>query len=1137
MQQLHIRMLGELAITLDDQQIILSNKKCAALLIYLLVTGEMHSREKLAGLLWGDLQESKARSNLRKVLFQIPAPLKAYVINHRQTLSWNFALPLWFDLTEFQTAVTHIQTTSLNKDALTHLPPTLDLYNGQFLSGFFVRKATPFHEWLEVEQERVIREATAVFATIANEAIKHQMYLLGQRFLHRVLTLQPWHEPTHRQLIHLHLINNDRTSALLQYHSCVKALRAELDVSPDAETVALYEEVRRGRPYRSLHPRPQQTPHPHKETPSKREVQRLALLNEMWQIAPQNGRLLFVKGEAGSGKTVLLSQYVTKLKEEGQLVLFGRCNAFSGAGDAYLPIREMVSQLFGTAVSSRFAQPRQSLVELCISHGPQLLSSFINPADMLHWLPHLNDPEEQQRLQARIHQVLTHNLGYALKQSHLFEQLSAVWEAVSNIQPLLLVMDDLQWADDGSLDLLFYLTRTKTRSITLVGAYRSEEVAIGRADGQPHPLQQMLFELKRRNGHVEIDLDRVEKRPYLDAFVDLEPNHFDETFRQTLLHHTDGHPLFMAELLRTMQDRGEFVKDEQGMWVANPQVNWHYLPKRIEGVIGERIERLTAVQKQILSIAAVEGDYFSAEVVAHMMDMPLTLIIQELGHLLKTHRLIVEQGVRMLGDGRVSTYRYRHAIIQQYVYGTLNPLERIHLHETIANTYEALYDSLDGFALTLSRHYHIAQDIPKALDYLITTILQTYHRYALTKAVQLIEEGLELIMQVNDQKQRNFYELNLLMLLGPILVMTNGFSGKRVGEVYTRARVLNESFQETPNAVAIQYGLWLFYVVSGEAAYSLQIAPALLEMAREQGDIIDNIAARYANVGTFLFTGRLKDAVAHGEEGLLDYDVAYHKEMFERFGDDPGMNIPFYTASALALLGSFDRAIEIAESFLEKVRQLGNPFSLALSLSNCALLFSILEVSEKALPFADQSLSICQKHGFVHPLALASVAKGWSQINENKAHEGMEQIQTAITLWQNKIGGNLSLSHFYWLLAEGSLRIGKIQQGLEATEKGFSFTERCGQFWEADLYRTKALLIHAAEGASIEVTRLLQKALNVSREQEALYFELKTAVSLFNIAATPQEQADAMELIKQIRRRCTETFQHPIAIKADRIIA
>ena len=205
-----------------------------------------------------------------------------------------------------------------------------------------------------------------------------------------------------------------------------------------------------------------------------------------------------------------------------------------------------------------------------------------------------------------------------INQANIFEQYTNVLLAMAEHQPLLLILDDLHWADRASIGLLFRLgRRIPAGRITIVGTYRPDEVSLGQGDDR-HPLEKVLAELKRDYGDITIDLDQAgdaERRRFVADYLNTEPNHLSTSFRQALYQHTEGHPLFVVELLRDMQERGDLVLDGQKRWGEGPTLDWDDLPARVEGVIEERIGRLTHDLREALTVGSVEGERFTAEVV------------------------------------------------------------------------------------------------------------------------------------------------------------------------------------------------------------------------------------------------------------------------------------------------------------------------------------------------------------------------------------------------------------------------------------------------------------------------------------------------------------------------------------------
>jgi tetratricopeptide (TPR) repeat protein len=486
------------------------------------------------------------------------------------------------------------------------------------------------------------------------------------------------------------------------------------------------------------------------------------------------GQVCFVVGDAGSGKTTLVSEFTRQAQEQHKdlLVAVGQSDAQTGTGDAYLPFRELLSQLTGD-VDAKLAQEGitqenaarlkkflalsgQAIVDL----GPDLIGIFVPgvglatraaafAAEKVGWL----DKLEQLRKQPLDRDIPGSS---SIDQNHIYQQYTNVLNKMAEKQPLLLVLDDLHWADKASVGLLFRIGRRIGGSrILLIGTYRPEEVALGRGS-ERHPMEKVQTEFKRYYGDIWIDLDQtdeVEDMHFVDAFLASEPNRLSPEFRQKLYDHTCGHPLFTIELLRAMQERGDLIQDEDGLWIEESALDWEQLPARVEGVIEERISRLENEFQEVLSVASVEGEDFTAEVVAQIQSIEARRLVHQLSaELSKRHRLVDSRGIQQLDSSgqRLSLYRFQHNLFQTYLYNNMDEAERVYLHRDVGDTLEEMYTNhVDEIAVRLAYHYVEAGETEKARTYLRIAGEQAAVRYANDEAVTYFNQALELTPEDN----------------------------------------------------------------------------------------------------------------------------------------------------------------------------------------------------------------------------------------------------------------------------------------------------------------------------------------------------------------------------------------------------
>ncbi|MGD8726573.1 MAG: protein kinase, partial [Gemmatimonadales bacterium] len=437
-----------------------------------------------------------------------------------------------------------------------------------------------------------------------------------------------------------------------------------------------------------------------------------------------HGRVAFVTGDAGTGKTALLSAFASNAEalHPELVVATGACDAHTGTGDPYMPFREILSlltgdveapqaagtltaerarRLLGTVVTAArsLLETGSDLVGTLVS-GTSLLARVTGAAteDGVAWLEDLRMLVERKRAVPP---------DTTLQQTSILEQTTRLLRAVGRERPLLLVVDDVQWADSGSIDLMFHLGRRIAGSrILLIGSYRPTDVALGR-EGQRHPLEPLINEFRSDFGDLLIELDRSEDRSFVDALLDTQPNRIGDVFRETLFRHTGGHPLFTIELLRSMQERGWLARNEQGELVEASTVDWSVVPARVDAVVGERLGRLPAELRDILRLASVEGQEFTAEVAARVRGVDPREVVRLLsGELEKRHHLVRARGVSRVNGTRLSRYAFQHILFQRHLYGDLDDVERPFLHDAVGSALEELHgDRTEDIAVQLARHF------------------------------------------------------------------------------------------------------------------------------------------------------------------------------------------------------------------------------------------------------------------------------------------------------------------------------------------------------------------------------------------------------------------------------------------------
>jgi DNA-binding SARP family transcriptional activator len=797
MAHLKLFVLGQPRLERDGGSIGLNLRKALALLVYLAVSGQPHSRDALATMLWPESDQREGRARLRRTLHRLTQAIGDDILDSRpEAIRLYSHADLWLDSAAFRQHITAGLAAApqdvFAPERLAHLDAAVELYTEDFLAGFTLPDSPTFDEWQFFQRESLRQLYGQVLEQLVQAYRTKQAWDQAIAYARRWLALDGLHEPAHRMLMRLYAWAGQQAAAVRQYQECTRILGAELGAEPEDETTALYEAIRTRQLGRAATapplvepatahrlPRAEQvgpppstipaqrgdghshTPPSHAEGPLFVARQReLMWLDGLLDAALEGQHCVaFVVGEAGQGKTALLRTFArsSQAAHPDLVAAWGSCNAYTGIGDPYLPFRETLELLTGNVEVDWLAgQLRQdhanrlwhtlpAAAQALVNVGPDLLDTFVPTRGLLRRATAYAGGEAAwvQQLQGLMSSKVTQPTDP--RQQALFEQYARVMQDLARRAPLLLILDDLQWADLGSTDLLLHLgRRLKGCRVLIVGAYRPADVAIGRGR-ERHPLERVVGELQRDFGEIRLDLGHAEGRLLVDSLLDSEPNQLNEAFRAALYRQTGGHPLFTIELLRDLQERGELARDEAGCWTASPHLHWSRLPARVEGVIGERVGRLDARLREVLQVASVEGEEFTAEVVARVVGADEHEIVRQLSRELdQTHHLVRALGVRRDDGLRLSRYRFQHILIQRYLYHSLDDVERPYQHEAVGHALEVLYGTRAAeIAAQLAWHFEAAQMPAKATIYRDQAGDQARRSAALEEAVQYYQTALE----------------------------------------------------------------------------------------------------------------------------------------------------------------------------------------------------------------------------------------------------------------------------------------------------------------------------------------------------------------------------------------------------------
>ena len=654
MAYLELTLLGPCRFALDGAAIAhFESNKARALLAFLAV--EHHhprSRSGLADLLWAT-SSSDAGSNFRRALANLRRIIgdrsahPPYLYVTRETVQFNLTSNASVDVVRFLDLVKKTEAQPGQPGWVENLEQAVALYRGLFLEGLNLEDCPEFELWMTMTRHALLQLAIGAFFRLAEHYAMQAEVERALAHYQGCLALDSCHEAAQRGMMRLLAAHGQRAAALARYTSFRHQLLQDLEAQPETRTEELVEAIRQGRLAPDPNPdRPGAAKEPMVASArlyqgtdhvvAGREAQLAVLHNCARQAERGRGCSAFVVGEAGSGKSFLLHAFADQLVrgDQGWLFAFGSCTALFGIGDPYQPFMDVVRALVSSGAEA---------------FGTNLPSA----ADLL-----------------------------TVNQVAYFDRFTHSLERLAQRHPLVLALDNLQWADAGTIALLYHLAQCLAhRRVLIVGAYRSNSLDKGE---NRHHLTTAVQELCQQPGGAVIDLDQVDGRHFVDTLLDLQSNHLDEQFRDNLVRHTEGHALFTVELLYALRAAGRLTQGTDGYWQIADDIDWAAMPPHVEALIRERIDSLTVTDRALLNVACIEGDEFTAEIAAAISGIDLRSAIDRLsGDLTTQHRLVYATRVRQFCSPSCSCYRFRHHLFRAFLYDALDSVQREQLHRQV----------------------------------------------------------------------------------------------------------------------------------------------------------------------------------------------------------------------------------------------------------------------------------------------------------------------------------------------------------------------------------------------------------------------------------------------------------------------
>ena len=1083
---LSIQVLGDFSLVYGDQQVMSFNTtRLQSLLTYLVLHRDApQHRQHLAFLFWPDAIESQARNNLRQLLHHLRHALPAigqFLDVETSTLHWRPDAPISLDVAEFERALHVADVATGQNDQLTlrtALEQATSFYRGDLLPSCY-------DEWIIPERERLRQCHLQALEQLLSVLEAQGDTVSAIRCTQRLIRFDPLSEDLYRRLMRLKALNNDRAGALRVYHTWATALQSELGVEPDPATREAYERLL------------------HLQTPEARAIERqpesapkptLIGRQREWndlQVAWQRARggephFVLVTGEAGIGKSRLAEDFLAWVIQQG--VVTARTRSYAAEGQ--LSLAPVTDWLRSDGLRSQLGQ----LDPVWLTEVARLLPElFAERPDLPHYEP-VTEYGQRQRF---------------------FESLARALLVAE--QPLLLLLDDLQWCDQETLEWLHFLLRFDPMApLLVVGCARTEELP------PHHTLHTLLLHLRNTAAVTEIVLQPLDAAETAKLAAEVAKGELDMDSLMHLYHETDGYPLFVVEMVRAGLGRAQASAAEAGHPHSQLSLtDAETLPPRVRAVLVGRLLQLSVASREFVDLAATIGREFTLDLLITASNADVDSAVRALDELWQK---------RIVRDHGANSYDFTHDKLREVAYAEISAPQRRLLHRRVAQALEVMHaEDIDSVSGQIASHYEQAGMILQALPSYQRAAAVAQHVFANEDAIGLLLRSLELLERLPAGSKRDLQELRLQLALVPIYTMTKGWTAPELEQALDRALALCDTVGGDAERAQALFGLQSLYVVQAKLEKVYFVFDELHTLYQRSLGTAPAPLPGLIVAGARLHMGRITEANEQFAEIFLAHDPDQLLHLQELQGVNFLAQARAWQSHALWCLGYPEQALSRGLEAIKLVQDLDQPFNQALVSAYLALLHQMRADEAVALEHAENALALATRYQAPYYRAWAGILVSYELALEQPDEERIGNLRESISAFK-ATGARLRLPYYFSLLARVYEQAGRATEGLacidEALAEARAHNER---WWDAELHRLRAELLLAYGAEVSDVQAALLRAIEIAQSQQARSLELRATTSLARswMVQSSSRPDDARRRLSDLYNWFTEGFDTP----------
>ncbi len=816
----------------------------------------------------------------------------------------------------------------------------------------------------------------------------------------------------------------------------------------------------------------------------------IALLLRRWhQAVGGEGQVVLIGGEAGIGKS-RLSQALRKRIVEPHGVVRYQCSPYH-LNSALYPFIEQFEFQAGFSRDDTAEQKLDKMEAALVGSAAEVAEAAPLFAAVLS-LPTDRYPALKVSPQKQKENTL--------------DALAAQLEARARREPVLMLFEDVHWVDPTSQELLEVLVpKLQNLPMLLVTTYRPEHAP-------PWAGQR---------GVTTLTLNRL-GRPQVAQLVDkvTEGRSLPPEVLAEILSHTDGVPLFVEELTKSVLESG-LLTERGGQYALLAPLGALAIPTSLRDSLAARLDRLAPV-KEIAQIGACIGREFSYDLISRIS----TLSGERLEAALER---LVEAGLVMRrGAPPDANYIFKHALMQDAAYDSLLKSRRHQLHAMIAHVLQTEFANRVAHEPEwLAHHYTQAGDLAAAVPLWRDAGELAIERVALVEAVAHFQKGLSLLDQLPVSPDRDAIELTIREKLNAAWAGLRGWAASEIDANSAAILRLATSQHNTRSLILGLWWMWTSTITQGRIADSLPFAERLLTEGRETGDLDLQIFGHATLMVPRFFMGQLAEAREHLDRVLALYDPQRAEQWIQLTGHDLRTFVEVYGCQLIWMQGHPDQAQQMSDRSGTHARSVGHAFNLVWALTFNAYTFVYRREPDRLLERLDEVDRLAREQGiaFIYQVSTPQ-ASGLAHLHAGRPQDAVRVLRTGIESWTSR-GGHVRVPFLKSALAEALALQGDFDTALNLIDECIEQIERPAwqeRLWLPEILRLKGWML-MRQGRDDEAEVALRESLKTATTQQARSWELRSATTLATLLVRRGQRDDARALLMPVLGWFTEGFE------------